>query len=259
MGIPLYKPRSERVFEEDFEASPLSSYPYSSRRRSSVSRLLSRVRQSRIMSTTRRPGASSFVPTSDFAVRHRSRALHVAPQLTPESSDLDRQFHMRFTEKQNLLDQLEITATLLDQFLCARSAHGSDNTALPSFLTEDLPTVLGTAVNLTSSSVTNRMPPLSLTGSSSSSLSPASSTTTDSSQSDASPLQNVTDHILHTIYTTRLHYLETSILTAHRRIRDQLALINSSVPIAALESSQNPSSSTASTYASSSSSSASLR
>jgi hypothetical protein len=54
----------------------------------------------------------------------------------PVRSELDRRLQQRINEKEDLLEQLQVTVSLLDQFLSARTALGSDMMTLPSFITE---------------------------------------------------------------------------------------------------------------------------
>ncbi|KAG0166105.1 hypothetical protein DFQ30_007581, partial [Apophysomyces sp. BC1015] len=121
-----------------------------------------------------------------------------------QDSELDRRLQSRLTEKETILAQLEDTVSWLDQFLSARSALGSDIVAMPSFLLQQLPSVLATAATVTSPT-----PP---------------------SIDNNTSLRDMVDRLLQIPpYSTRLHLIESNIISAHRRIREQLASLGTSV------------------------------
>lgn len=108
------------------------------RRRSMLtSSLLDRRRDSRIhqlpstFTTVTLSSSSSSSPSSENTATSAS-STSTSP---PMRSELDRRLHQRITEKEDLLEQLRVTVSLLDQFLSARAALGRDM-SLPSFITE---------------------------------------------------------------------------------------------------------------------------
>lgn len=150
--------------------------------------------------------------------RIRRRHNEVVEEAVAPVDDLDRLVQQRFDEKEDLLCQLEFTASLLDQFLSARSALGVDsNMTLPSFITDELPSILSTAANLTMETYNQ---------SSSSSLPPAR--VDHSNMTEAQLTREFADHLLHLPpYSTRLQILESDIQAVHRRILDQLGMLGS--------------------------------
>lgn len=89
--------------------------------------------------------------TSSLLDRRRSSRVHHLPGTystsssssssspsPPIRSELDRRLQQRINEKEDLLEQLQVTVSLLDQFISARAALGSDLMALPSFITEGI-------------------------------------------------------------------------------------------------------------------------
>ncbi|KAG1076649.1 hypothetical protein G6F42_025382 [Rhizopus arrhizus] len=124
------------------------------RRRSMLtSSLLDRRRDSRIHQlpgtvTTVTLSSSSSASASPSPPSSSSSALASTLSASPPMrGELDRRLHQRITEKEDLLEQLRVTVSLLDQFLSARAAFGGDM-SLPSFITEDLPAVLESASSL---------------------------------------------------------------------------------------------------------------
>ncbi|KAK4519884.1 uncharacterized protein ATC70_010128 [Mucor velutinosus] len=192
------------------------------RRRSMLtSSLLDRRRDSRIhqlpgtvtiatLSSSSNTSASSSPPSSLSSAS--APTLSASP---PMRSELDRRLHQRITEKEDLLEQLRVTVSLLDQFLSARAALGRDM-SLPSFITEDLPAVLESASSLAA------MSPSLLTSS--------TSTVTDvTANNEVTTLQEMVDRLLQIPpYSVRIQYIEQSIIVAHRRIREQLSVLGSS-------------------------------
>ncbi|KAF7730282.1 hypothetical protein EC973_002525 [Apophysomyces ossiformis] len=147
-----------------------------------------------------------------------------------QDSELDRRVQSRLNEKEDLLGHLERTVHLLDQFLSARSALGSDIVAMPSFLLQVLDS---SALSLSSSmNTTGASNSTSSSSSSSSSMDPPRYASSSSSSSSSSShnnnnnpsLQDMVNRLLQIPpYSTRLHLLESNIASAHRRIREQLA------------------------------------
>lgn len=168
MGLPLYKPKEDRKEEttkhqqaEDIEHEEFwSTVPqqliqnayYHTRRpasrqqhRTPTNYLSTRLAQSaffqpRMRSRSRRPS----LLTSSLMDRRRSSRVHPLPSTSSTSSsssppvrdELDRRLQQRIDEKEDILQQLRATVTLLDEFLSARAALGYEMMALPSFITE---------------------------------------------------------------------------------------------------------------------------
>lgn len=74
--------------------------------------------------------------TSSLMDRRRSSRVHQLPSTSssspPVRSELDRRLQQRMNEKEDLLEQLQVTVSLLDQFLSA----STDRMTLPSVITE---------------------------------------------------------------------------------------------------------------------------
>ncbi|ORZ02389.1 hypothetical protein BCR43DRAFT_559344 [Syncephalastrum racemosum] len=172
---------------------PNSNLPSSSRRMSL------RPRPSATSAAGAPPDATATLDDiSPLGIIRRSLDNSLGSQ-TNDADNLDRMVHQRLTEKEDLLNQLEFTVSLLDQFLTARSALGSDFMAIPSFITEELPSVLATAASMAS-----------LNGSSQRS-------------------QDRVDQVLQSQpYANRMQRLDSGIATAHQRIQDQLCELNRS-------------------------------
>ncbi|KAI8333007.1 hypothetical protein BD560DRAFT_451348 [Blakeslea trispora] len=172
-------------------------------------------------------GSRNSMLTSSLVDRRRSSRNPLSGSSSstspPVRSELDRRLHQRITEKEDLLEQLSMTVTLLDHFLSARSASGSDTAILSSVLIEefDLPVVLENAYSL-----------IALTPSV---LSANSANNNSSSSSNGSrehnTLQEMVDRLLQIPpYSTRIQNIEHNIISAHRRIQDQLDLIGPAIP-----------------------------
>lgn len=189
------------------------------RRRSMLtSSLLDRRRDSRIHQlpgTVTTATLSSSTTSASYSPPSSSSSTSSASASPPMRSELDRRLHQRITEKEDLLEQLRVTVSLLDQFLSARAALGGDM-SLPSFITEDLPAVLESASSLAA------MSPSLLTSS--------TSTVTDvTANNEVTTLQEMVDRLLQIPpYSVRIQYIEQSIIVAHRRIREQLSVLGSS-------------------------------
>lgn len=238
MGLPYWRPREERRTRNSSERlrhgtdQRLDSLR-TSLRSSSRSHPLSGNPTSHRRTRTTTLGArrAEMLPR-----RIRRRHNEVVEEAVAPVDDLDRLVQQRFDEKEDLLCQLEFTASLLDQFLSARSALGVDsNMTLPSFITDgkyikfyiifnltkgfwiELPSILSTAANLTMETYNQ---------SSSSSLPPAR--VDHSNMTEAQLTREFADHLLHLPpYSTRLQILESDIQAVHRRILDQLGMLGS--------------------------------
>ncbi|GAN11607.1 hypothetical protein MAM1_0745d11182 [Mucor ambiguus] len=196
------QPRASRIARR---RSMLTSSLLDRRRDSRIHQLPSTVITATLSSSN--ASASSSPPSSSS-----SSSASASP---PMRSELDRRLHQRITEKEDLLEQLRVTVSLLDQFLSARAALGRDM-SLPSFITEDLPAVLESASSLAA------MSPSLLTSS--------TSTVTDiTANSEVTTLQEMVDRLLQIPpYSVRIQYIEQNIIIAHRRIREQLSVLRSS-------------------------------
>ncbi|OBZ88530.1 hypothetical protein A0J61_03411 [Choanephora cucurbitarum] len=238
MGLPLWKPRdlvedaspilhkSHRTDIADRDDNPWPNFSrqlmqHVHRRNSSP---LHRNSQPRAQT---RIGSRNSILTSSLVDRRRSSRAHLPGSSTstspPIRSELDRRLHQRITEKEDLLEQLSMTATLLDHFLAARSAYGSDAAILSSVLIEEfeLPAILENAYSL----IALTPSVLSITNS--------SNTTSSSRNGNREPntLQEMVDRLLQIPpYSNRIQSIEQNIISAHRRIQDQLDLLGSAIP-----------------------------
>ncbi|CAO3690014.1 unnamed protein product [Rhizopus stolonifer] len=126
-------------------------------------------------------------------------------QSSTQRDELER-IEQFITEKKNLLEQLQVTGFLLEQFLTARTRLGTDAMNVPEFITRDLPTILESAAALAA------MSPAELV----SSFSPSEISTNVYGQSMVEALLSTPP------YSLQIQEVEASILSAHRRIRRQL-------------------------------------
>ncbi|KAI8881089.1 hypothetical protein K501DRAFT_334960 [Backusella circina FSU 941] len=213
MGLPIWKPRFTDEELEELEAKESCTSKMSLRRRmplnnnnntipissSSFSNFGS-LRRSR---TSRR---QSMLTSSLMDRRQSSRGHHNNQDTSPVRSELDRRLQQRIKEKEDVLEQLQVTVSLLDQFISARVALGSSATALPAFITRDLPAILQSAT------ISVGLAPQ-----------PESSNTT---------IQEMVDRLLQIPpYSAQVYTVENNIISAYRRIREQLGLLDSSVII----------------------------
>ncbi|CAO3634587.1 unnamed protein product [Mucor hiemalis] len=158
--------------------------------------------------------------TSSLMDRRRSSRVHHLPGTSstsspPVRSELNRRLQQRINEKEDLLEQLQVTVSLLDQFISARAALGSDLMTLPSFITEDLPAVLESAASLAAMAPTVLSLPLT--------------TQHNNTNNEVSTLHEMVDRLLQIPpYSTRINNVESNIISAHRRIREQLSLLGTS-------------------------------
>ncbi|KAI8993676.1 hypothetical protein BDB01DRAFT_832462 [Pilobolus umbonatus] len=240
MGIPLYKPKqlyTEFVKHDASEEEedpwsifpPQHSYPVAyehsrtqdNHHNNSFNTYTSASTTSQLR---RRMTRRHSMLTSSLMDRRRStRAHHSAVTSHPIRNRLDRRLQQRIHEKEDLLEQLELTVSLLDQFLSARTTLGDDMLPLPPFMIRDLPAVLETAASLAA-----------LTQSSLSSHSGSTnSTSNDNNPShDTTTLHDMVEILLQVPpYSTRILSIENSIVSAHQRIREQLNLLGSSFNI----------------------------
>ncbi|KAI9033549.1 hypothetical protein CLU79DRAFT_724272 [Phycomyces nitens] len=211
MGIPLWKPK------EDIKAVHQSSIRHSNDHPSieihSHQRPNLAGRQTTSTSSTGGGGISTSRPrhshrispldSPNGSIRSRRPTPNSRSPFQPRRTELDRQIAIRMSEKEDLLAQLEVTVSLLDQFLSARSALGSEVMAIPTFITQDLPALLASAA----------------------SISPSRDI------SSANGYQGVIDRVMQVSpYSSLLPQLELNIASAHRRIRDQLAMLGTTIP-----------------------------
>ncbi|KAI7865064.1 hypothetical protein BDF14DRAFT_1883747 [Spinellus fusiger] len=222
MGIPLWKPK--QISEDKAKVTRQSTRPIS-RRPTSASVLnqdstfhdfLSYRSTSPRSTSNLRYRHSNHIQGNSSSNNRNYRSTLQRPSHS-RRTELDRRVALRMSEKEDLLDQLEITVSLLDQFLSARSALGSDAMSIPTFITQELPALLASAANT-------------------SPILPA----TDSSL-PLNDLQGVVGRILQMPpYSTLLPQLESSIASAHRRIREQLAILGTSVDESLSETTVHP-------------------
>ncbi|KAG2210536.1 hypothetical protein INT47_002478 [Mucor saturninus] len=170
--------------------------------------------------------------TSSLMDRRRSSRVHPLPPTSsspPVRSELDRRLQQRMNEKEDLLEQLQSTITLLDQLLSAGNdistlsegilyIYLSSKTLLMAIQTNpnsiDLSTVVESAASLA-----NMAPSV---------LSTSLSTPQHTSFNEVSTLHGMVDRLLQMPpYSIRIHNIETNIISAHRRIREQLCLLGS--------------------------------
>ncbi|KAI8062780.1 uncharacterized protein B0P05DRAFT_556021 [Gilbertella persicaria] len=173
-------------------------------------------------SSSQRSGSRLFQPlvTRSRLERRRQmlerlRAQHSSSTSPPIRSELDRRLQQRISEKEDLLEQLTATVNLLDQFLSARTALGSDFAEL--FITQDLPAVLESASSLAA-------------------LVPAAignnSTTLSSENTENNTLQEMVNRLLQIPpYSARIQNVELNIISTHRRIQEQLDQLSSTVSL----------------------------
>jgi hypothetical protein len=146
MGLPIWKPRFTDEELEEMEAKETCTSKVSLRRRREMAQLTSSLNTIPISSSSfshfgplRRSHTSrrqSMLTSSLMDRRQSSRGLHQdTSSVAPVRSELDRRLQQRIKEKEDVLEQLQVTVSLLDQFISARVALGSSATALPSFIT----------------------------------------------------------------------------------------------------------------------------
>ncbi|CDH54202.1 predicted protein [Lichtheimia corymbifera JMRC:FSU:9682] len=219
MGLPYWRPREERRTRNSTERIRHGTDQRLDSLRTTL-RSSSRSHPLPANGTSHRRSRAALGARRAEMLPRRLRRRHndVVDDAIAPVDDLDRLVQQRFDEKEDLLCQLEFTASLLDQFLSARSALGADsNMTLPSFITDELPSILSTAANLTMETYNQ---------SSSSSL--PSSRVDHSNMTEAQLTREFADHLLHLPpYSTRLQILEGDIQSVHRRIMDQLGMLGS--------------------------------
>jgi hypothetical protein len=170
MGLPLYKPKedckeettkhqqAEDIENEEFWSiipqrliqnaihhtrRPTSRHQHNSPASSFATNYMStRLTQSAIFQPRMRSRLSRrpAMLAASLMDRRRNSRVHQLPSTSstspPVRNELDRRLQQRIDEKVDILEQLRVTVSLLDQFLSARAALGSEMMALPSFITE---------------------------------------------------------------------------------------------------------------------------
>ncbi|KAI9473940.1 MAG: hypothetical protein EXX96DRAFT_579940 [Benjaminiella poitrasii] len=205
-------------FNTPFSSSPFSNNNNSINNRNTQTILFQPRMRSRI---SRRHS----MLTSSLMDRRRASRVHQSPGAVtipsstspPFASELDRQLQQRINEKEDLLEQLRATISLIDQFLLTSASPGSFLMSLPSFITEDLPMVIESA-----SSLAAMIPTV---------LSSVSPTSNISSADEPTTLSGMIDRLLQIPpYSTRINSIESNIISAHRRLREHLSALEALVP-----------------------------
>ncbi|KAI8340830.1 hypothetical protein BC941DRAFT_418297 [Chlamydoabsidia padenii] len=191
------------------------------------------------ISTRRTNTSQSTLPIHQHQHQRSSRTQ--LSNVTTRRLEVERQIEQRIFEKQELLEQLKITTSLLDQFISIRDMSGH-NMALPPFITDDLLSILTatstTLISTTPSPATTNPPLSSLTSSSTSN----SNNDNDTTQPTTDPLhsydQNYTsltrqvDRMIGSPpYASRLEELELNIASVHHQVSDQLNQLGASFTI----------------------------
>lgn len=141
MGLPIWKPRRRSIDEiqEDVHKQQIQMARSLLRQRvntegmpvitghsyESALHTPSHVRRHRI---SRRQN----LLTSSFGDRRPNSNSSV------EQSELDRRIDQCISEKEDLLEQLQVTVSLLDQFLSARTRLGQEAVNIPEFITQGM-------------------------------------------------------------------------------------------------------------------------
>lgn len=160
MGLPIWKPRDrdDNIRSKDNDGSNIcrtSRRPmvFSARQRppSLLAGSDTRARAHQAAMANRRSRALTLALRGNIArispASRSSRSSSAQQREQISDENLDRLVQQRFDEKEDLLNQLEFTVTLLDQFLATRATLGSDSIAIPSFITEGNVWRKGFAVN----------------------------------------------------------------------------------------------------------------
>ncbi|CAO3664825.1 unnamed protein product [Rhizopus microsporus] len=207
MGLPIWKPRRRSIDEiqEDVHKQQIQ-----------MARSLSRQRvNTEGMPVITRHSYESAPHTPSHVRRHRiSRRQNLLTSSfgdrrpnsnsSVEQSELDRRIDQCISEKENLLEQLQVTVSLLDQFLSARTRLGQEAVNIPEFITQDLPDILESATSLAA-------------------MSPSELVFSLPTINTSNNVQSVVEALLQIPpYSTRVQDVEANILSAHRRIRQQL-------------------------------------
>ncbi|KAI8987784.1 hypothetical protein BDF20DRAFT_910342 [Mycotypha africana] len=124
---------------------------------------------------------------------------------------LDQRLQQRLSYKEDLLQQLRATIALLDQFLLAGAAVGSEIVVLPSFILSALPDVIESACSLADMTTVLLSPNREVTAA------------TAEESNDSLALHDMVNRLLQIPpYSTLNQNIDNNILSAHRRIREQL-------------------------------------
>ncbi|CEG68017.1 hypothetical protein RMATCC62417_04355 [Rhizopus microsporus] len=209
MGLPIWKPRRRSIDEiqEDVHKQQIQ-----------MARSLLRQRvNTEGMPVITRHSYESALHTPSHVRRHRiSRRQNLLTSSfgdrrpnsnsSVEQSELDRRIDQCISEKEDLLEQLQVTVSLLDQFLSARTRLGQEAVNIPEFITQGmyLPDILESATSLAA-------------------MSPSELVFSSPTINTSSNVQSVVEALLQIPpYSTRVQDVEANILSAHRRIRQQL-------------------------------------
>ncbi|ORZ22235.1 hypothetical protein BCR42DRAFT_388441 [Absidia repens] len=249
MGIPVWKPKKQPQQENSLRST--FHHQHSIAQHHSPQYRLHRRRQPTLLAEPFYIAADGYttpasIPSS--SVQQRSRLAPVSRTITPRQRiEIESLIQQRFNEKQELLDQLKITISLLDQFLSIREISGQ-HLALPPFITDDLLAILtATSTSLTSTNNTDsnnimaNLPTMNDTNYSHTlhrppaTSSPSHSTPTmplrsyDRPANDTSVTRLVDVMIGLPPHASRWADLESNIASTHRRVCEQLNLLGSSL------------------------------
>lgn len=150
------------------------------------------------------------------------------PTPSPENnSEVEERLELFLSEKKDLLEHLQETSLFLEQYLSVITLTGTDGISLSEFVSQDFSSILEPASSLASLSASELI-------SSFSSLNP-----------DYHGLPDIESMLNTPPYSTEIRELETCILSAHRRIRQQLSLFLSIRPSSTAPTPTSPRSSRA--------------
>ncbi|CAO3595093.1 unnamed protein product [Absidia cylindrospora] len=244
MGIPVWKPKKQPQQENSLRST--FHHQHSIAQHHSPQYRLHRRRQPTLLAEPYYIAADGYttpasIPSS--SIQQRSRLASVSRTITPRQQiEIESQIQQRFNEKQELLDQLKITISLLDQFLSIREISGQ-HLALPPFITDDLLAILTatsttlTSTNNTDSNIMANLPTMNDTNYSHTlpPSSPSHSIPTmplrsyDRPDNDTSLTRLVDRMIGSPPHASRWADLESNIASTHRRVCEQLDRLGTSL------------------------------
>ncbi|KAG0941437.1 hypothetical protein G6F32_008422 [Rhizopus arrhizus] len=216
MGLPVWKPkrRSLDEIQEDIRKQHQSLYGRNIGQLSTTERIpvITSHNNSNVSTSTEfallqphnRISRRRNIMTSSFTERRQNQSSSDNSPI--QQDELDHRIEQFISEKRDLLEQLQVTGFLLEQFLTARTRLGADTANVPEFITQDLPNILESAATLAAMSPSELVFPFS-----------SSDVNTNMyGQSMVEALLSIPP------YSTQIQDVETNILSAHRRIRRQL-------------------------------------
>ncbi|KAG1047206.1 hypothetical protein G6F43_010334 [Rhizopus delemar] len=215
MGLPVWKPkrRSLDEIQEDIRKQHQSLYGRNIGQLSTTERIpvitshnsnVSTSTEFAPFQTHNRISRRRNIMASSFTDIRQNRSSSDSSPI--QQDELDHRIEQFISEKRDLLEQLQVTGFLLEQFLTARTRLGADTANVPEFITQDLPNILESAATLAAMSPSELVFPFS-----------SSDVNTNMyGQSMVEALLSIPP------YSTQIQDVETNILSAHRRIRRQL-------------------------------------